>query len=193
MSTIFDDARVTILFADYINPDPSGKFNAIGLGANILTLQPNLQQHLSSPVGIAVIIEVPRKHTGSQFAWALELRDLTTDSAVKVPTAPSGALDALRIQQLSRVDPVMVPGIVLPDDANCRVQFVAAFQNGIPLEPGHAYEWQMSIDGHRRKSWAYRFVVLGPPPSPILGGPIGPSSIPNIVQPQPVEDDPQVD
>lgn len=191
MSAIFEAARVYIYTGDYIAADPTGKLNAIGLSANLLSIQPNLSPPVSAPLSIAVIIEIPRRFAGEQFNWAVELRDLTTDSAVLVPSAPDGRLEALRIQQLSKAEFPNIPGLVLPEEMPCRVTLAMQLGTGLPLTPNHAYEWRVSVDGSRRKSWGSVFCVLGPPPPPIVGGPAGPASIPNL--PTSEEDEPAED
>jgi len=45
------------------------------------------------------------------------------------------------------------------------------------------------IDGQRRKGWVARFHVLAPLPQPVLGGPGGPSSIPNVMSDESQDDD----
>jgi hypothetical protein len=186
MSTVSEDARVSIHVADYIAVDGGGKLNAIGLSVNLLGLNSQTSPPLSPPMYVAVIVEVSRRLMGEEVAFSIELRDLTADASVQVPMPPKGDLQTLRVQQMARVEAPNLPGVALPSDAPCRIQAVLGFQ-GLPLVADHAYEWRVSIDGQHRKSWAYRFMVVGPPPVPIIGGPAGPSAIPNL--PAPPEDD----
>jgi hypothetical protein len=99
---------------------------------------------------------------------------------VQVSTA-TGQLEALRIAQLTRINRVQPPpGGYVPGDILCREQGVIGFQGGLPLSPGHAYAWKLSIDGQSRPDWEAHFLVAGPPPGPVFGGPAGPSSIPDL-------------
>lgn len=181
MSSIFEDAHVSVFVGDYIAVDAGGKLNAIGLGFTAVGIQ---QTGLSSPMCVATIIDLPRKHAGSEFSLSIELRDTDADEAVKVP-GPSGQLEALRVQQVARVDPAQspVPGVYLPPDMPSRVQAILAFAAGLPLRPGGNYAFRIEIEGSHRKHWIAPFHVLGPPPGPVFGGPVGPADIPTVNPP----------
>jgi len=179
--SIFTDAEVVVLLADYIGIDGGGKINALGLGFALAGLQPH---GLTAPQHVVVMIDVPPKYAGQQFALSLELRDETAGQPVMVATDPSGQLQPLRIQQVAQVRPPQVPGLYLPPDAVwCRIQVPVAFQDGLPVQPGHEYLWRVQIDGQTRAGWGARFFVPGPPPPPVFGGPLGPADIPNIQPP----------
>jgi hypothetical protein len=172
-----DDARVTIIIADYIGIDGGGKLNVVGGGWTIAGIQPN---GLSAPQYVAVMIDVASGHLGEEFALDLELHDLSTGEIAQVVGA-TNTPEALRISQLCRVDPPGGPGgVYVPADMFSRVQAVFGFHGGIPLAVGRKYAWRVAIDGERRPGWAAEFLVAGPPPQPVFGGPAGPSSIPTL-------------
>lgn len=179
--SIFQDAHVTVLLADYIGLDSGGKVNALGAGFGLALVQPH---GLTGPQYLIVLVDVPSKYAGQQYALSVELRDETTGQPMMIPTGPSGQLEPLRIQQAVPVQPVQVQGLYLPPGAvPSRHQMPIAFQDGLPLQPGHAYVWRVQIDGQGRPGWSAHFFVPGPPPGPVLGGPLGPSDIPNIQAP----------
>ncbi len=174
--TISDEARAVVLLADYIGVDASSKINAVGLGFSVVLIGPN---GLSAPQHVAALIDVPSRYVGEEFALSLELRGVMADTPVRVP-GPTGHPDALRIQQMTRVDPVNLPGYYVPQEMFCRVQAAIAFTNGIPLLPGRFYAWRLEIDGNHHPAWEAHFYVPGSPPPPVFGGPAGPAGIPPI-------------
>jgi len=180
---IYDDASVTVFVADHIATDAAQKLTA--LGAGFLFAGVNPQTGLSAPQHVAVLIDVPAKYVGQQFALSLELRDETVGQLVQVATPPTGQLDALRVQQIVPVNPLQVVGAVLPDGTPIRSQVTMGFPTGVPLMVGHRYAWQVEIDGQHRSGWKAVFSVLGLPPGPVFGGLAGPAAIPNIAPPPP--------
>lgn len=180
-----------VLIADYIGVDPSGKVNAIGVGLTIAGVvpvpvpgaQPGAPQSgqtvMAAPQHLIVMIDLPSKYVRQKFALSLELRDENTGEVVKV-AGPDGTVQPLRLQQAVTVEPPAAPGIYLPPDMFSRVQVSLGFPNGLPLTAGHYYDWRVEIDGQHRKSWRAQFLVAGPPPAPVFGGPAGPADIPNI-------------
>jgi hypothetical protein len=173
---IFDEAHAFLLLADYIGVDAAGKLNALGAGFAVSGIQPN---GLTAPMYLAAVIEIPSKFAGQELSASLELRDEETGSAVQL-TGPSGQLEALRIQQVVKVERPALPGVYIPERMFCRVQLNVGFQTGLPLAPGHFYEWRLEIDGQHRKGWHVSFFVLGPPPGPVFGGKTGPADLPSL-------------
>lgn len=179
---VFEDATVTAFVADHIAMDAAQKLTALGAGFMFAGL--DAQTGLSAPQHLAVLIDVPGKYSGQQFALGLELRDETTGQVVQVPSPTPGQLDALRVQQIVSVAmPPQVPGATVPDGTPLRSQVVLAFPTGVPLAAGHRYSWRIEIDGQHRPGWKATFAVLGPAPGPVFGGPAGPAAIPNIAPP----------
>ncbi|MCW2545505.1 MAG: hypothetical protein JWM40_3057 [Frankiales bacterium] len=179
----FDDARVTLILADYIGIDAGGKANIIGAGFTITgaTGLPaggivNVAMHL------LVMIDLPAKYAGKEFALGMELRDDTTGEAVKVP-GPTGQIDTMRIQQIVKGDRPVVPNVYLPEGLPIRVQMNIGFPTGIPLPAGHSLHWRVEIDGQHRKDWVAGFHLVGPPPGAVFGGFNTPTSIPPLTPP----------
>jgi len=180
---IYDDASVTVFVADHIAIDAAQKITALGAGFLLTGLDP--QTGLSAPQHVAVLIDVPAKYVGQQFALSLELRDETVGQLVQVPMPPTGQLDALRVQQIVPVNPPQVVGAVLPDGTPIRSQVMLGFPTGLPLIASHRYVWRVEIDGQHCPGWKAVFSVLGPPPGPVFGGLAGPAAIPSIAPPPP--------
>lgn len=174
--SIFEEARAFIFIADHVATDSVGKLTALGLGFQITMLQ---QSGLTASQFVAVIIDVPSKFAGQEFSMSIELRDDDADAAVKLQ-GPTGQPEALRIQQLAKVQAPNVQGLYLPASVPARVNAVLAFPNGLPLAAGKSYTWRLEIDGNHRKGWSAQFHVAGPPPAPVFGGPVGPANIPSV-------------
>lgn len=168
---IFEDARVVVLLADHIATDASNKINALGVGFAIVGVLPT---GVTPAMSVGVLVDIPSKYVGSQFALSVELRDTSVNEVVKFPT-PTGAVEALRIQQLVMAERGQMPGVFLPPDMPARIQVVVGFVNGLPLTPGHFYEWKAEVEGQSRRGWSAAFHVAGPPPGPVVGGPASPT------------------
>lgn len=173
---IAEDAQVVVLLADYIGVDAAGKLNALGAGFTVV----GHNGSTTAPLHVAAIIDVPAKYVGEDFALSLQLQDETSGRLVQVP-GQSGVLEALRVQQVVRVErPQSAGSVHLPPTMFARVQTVVGFPAGLPLIAGNYYAWQVQIDGHSRPEWQSRFYVPGLPPAPVFGGPSGPASIPPL-------------
>jgi hypothetical protein len=175
--SISDEARVTVLLADYISVDAGGKLNVIGGGWTIAGVQPN---GLSAPQYVAVLVDIPSTYVGHEFALVLELHD-RTDGVLAEVVGLTNSPEALRISQLCRVEPPVAGAQMhIPVEMFSRTQVVVGFQGGIPLSAGHVYAWTAEIDGSRRSEAAAQFLVAGPRPGPVIGGPAGPATIPTL-------------
>jgi hypothetical protein len=174
--TLFDDARVTLLVADYVGVDAGGKLNVLGLGFTISGLQPT---GATAPQAVAALVDLPSRYVGQDFALSIDLRDDTTGEIVQVQRLDGGQ-DALRVQQNVTVQPIAVPGLQIPREMNARVQVNLGFPGGLPLVAGHFYSWRAEIDGNTKDVWRATFWVVGPPPGPVFGGPAGPAAIPGL-------------
>lgn len=171
-----------VLLADYIGIDAGGKVNALGAGFSMLYVQPT---GLSAPLYMIVMVDVPAKYAGHQYAVSIELRNETTGQPVMLPTSPAGDLEPLRVQQVLTVQQGQAPpGFFVPvGSVPARHLLPIAFQDGLPLQPGHMYAWKVQVDGQHRAGWESRFFVPGPHPPPVIGGPVGPADIPNVQPP----------
>jgi hypothetical protein len=174
---IFEDANVSLVLADYIGVDSSGKLNALGVGFTATGIQAN---GMTPSVYIAALIDLPSKYVGQEFAVSLKLQNDDTGQVVTL-TGPTGQPDALRLQQVFKAErAVAPPGAYLPEGMFCRTQMLMAFPNGLPLAPSSFFSWVVEIDGNSNSSWRCSFYVIGPPPGPVFGGPAGPTDIPSF-------------
>lgn len=172
--SLLADATVTLVLSDYVGVDGGGKVNILGAGISLMGQQPN---GLSPGMCLAVFIDLPSKYHGQQFALSVELRDETNDRAVMVPMPPAGAPGALRIQQMVLVQRPTIPNLYLPETLPGRVQMQLAFLDGVPVQPGTLYSWQVQIDGQGKQSWRSWFYVPAPPAPPVIGGPSSPTDV----------------
>jgi hypothetical protein len=166
MSEIADDARVTLLLADYAVADAVKKVNILGAGWQLAGLQQNTG--MTSPQTVVVFVDLPPQHNNEQFAMSLTLLD-ESGQAVEVP-GPTGEQQPLRISQLCKAEEPVFPGQNVPSNVVfSHLQWVVQFAGGIPLPPSQLYTWQVEIDGNAPKAWAASFYVPGPKPKPVLG------------------------
>lgn len=163
--SIADDVSVALFIADYGVADASQKLNILGGAWQICGL--NAATGLTPPQTVVTILEVPAKYRGEQFALSLTLLNEAGDP-VEVP-GPTGESQALRVQQLAKVDPPMAPGVHIPPHVPSRVQTILNLANGLPLAPNNLYRWELEVDGNRKPHWRVSFFVVGPPPPPVIG------------------------
>ena len=173
---LLDSARVTLLLADYVAVDAAGKLTAVGAAFTFTGIQPD---GTTPPLHVAVLVDVPAQHVGQDFALGIGLVDDATGQPVLVPGA-SGGPEALRVAQVVQAQAPTVPGMLVPPSAPGRVQIVLGFPQGLPLETGRSYRWQVELDGQTRPEWSAWFHVPSPAPGPVFGGPAGPTSIPRL-------------
>ncbi len=172
--SLFLDASLAVVLADYVGTDPSGKFSLIGGGLNVLGVGPDGN---TAPHYLAAWVELPGRYAGVQFSISLSLWDEDTGSVVQVPRGPGLAPEALRIQQLAVAQRIYIDGVPVPEETSVRAHFAIGFMTGLPLVPGHRYSWRAEIDGQRKKGWRTDYYLLPLPQPPIVGGPAGPADI----------------
>lgn len=174
--SLIDSARVIVLLADYVAVDAAGKLTAVGAAFTFTGLQPDGH---TPPVHVAVLVDVPGSHVGQDFALGIGLVDDLTGNPVLVPGG-DGQPEALRVAQVVQAQQPSLPGMVVPPGAPGRVQLVLGFPQGLPLDAGRSYRWDVELDGQTRPQWSAWFHVPAPAPGPVFGGPAGPTSIPRI-------------
>lgn len=166
MSDIADDARVSLVLADYAAADAVNKVNVIGAGWQVASLQP--ETGLTPPQSLVVLVDFLPRHYREQFALTVVLLD-DVDAPVEVP-GPTGEPQALRISQLVKAEEPSFQGTSVPRNmVPSHIQVVINFPGGLPLAPGRLYTWQVDIDGDAKPGWRASFFVAGPPPGPVIG------------------------
>lgn len=173
---LLDQARVTVLLADYIAVDAAGKLTAVGAAFTLTGLQPDGH---TPPMHLAVLVDVPGTLVGQDFSMSVSLNDADSGAPVLV-AGPTGDAEPLRIAQVMRAQAPNLPGLQVPASVPGRVQVVLGFPAGLPLQVGHSYRWSVELDGSSRPEWSVTFHVPAPAPGPVFGGPSGPTSIPNF-------------
>lgn len=166
MSSLADEVRVTMLLADYASVDAANKLQILGGGWQVATVLPN---GMTAPQYLVVLIEVPSGRVGEEFAVGVSLHDERTGTVVELPGPGGQPGVALRVQQLSKADRPVAPGVRFPLDYPGRVQAILAFPDGLPLPPSGFFSWRLEVDGNHVEHWCLPFVTGGPPPAPVVG------------------------
>jgi len=137
--------KATLLLADYAVV-ADGKLTIVGGGWSMTGPMP-------MPFAIALKLEVPWHEALHKHSLRLELVDADGEP-VQVPT-PQGMRPALIEggMEASEIPADIKPGT--PIDVNL------AFMSGpIPtLQPGHRYEWRLTVDGKQREDWFVAFSI----------------------------------
>lgn len=162
--SIAEDARALILLSDFANADAAGKANILGAGWQVTGLQAS---GFTAPHTLVVLISAPPRYYGHEFAIALTLSD-ETGQAVQLP-GPAGNLQAMRIQQIVKVERPNLPGVLTHDKVWGHAKALVNLPNGLPLEGNHSYEWTLEVDGSANPQWSTSFYVAGPPSGPVVG------------------------
>ena len=174
--SLHDDARVTVLLADYLAVDAGGKLTAVGAAFTLTGLQPDGQ---TAPQHVAVLVDVPGSQVGQDFALGIVLRDDASGQPVLLP-GPDGQSQPLQIAQVVRAAPHSVPGLRVPSSVSGRVQLVLGFPQGLPLPAGRTYRWVVELDGLSKPEWSAWFHVPEAERGPVFGGPVSPTSLPQF-------------
>jgi hypothetical protein len=163
MSEIAQNAKVSILLADFARVDTEGKLNVVGGGVTGLGF--DLGQGLTSRFTLVVIVWVPATLLPAECA--LEVYLTQAGSVVMAP----GPVDsqAIRISQNVIVEPLLAFPPAARSHVGSHYTSVLDFNNGLPLAPGGMYEWNVRIDGDETQTWSLPITVAGAPGSPVLG------------------------
>jgi hypothetical protein len=174
--SLFTEAQVTILLADYAGNDAAGKLNVVGGNIRFIGQQ---SPGASVPFCLVVQVDIPAKYAGTEFALGIEVQDATAGRPVSIP-GPDGQLQPLRAQQVVTVPALQVaPNLIRPADGFTSSSVIMNFSGGLPLQAGHSYDARVQIDGQSRH-WFYRFHVLAPQPGMVFGGPMNSPTIPGV-------------
>lgn len=90
--SISEDAVVHVLVADHIALDAAGKVTALGAYFSIAGVDP--EAGVSAPQHVVVIVDVPSRYRGQDFAVSIELRDVTERQATALRRAAYGRAPA---------------------------------------------------------------------------------------------------
>lgn len=144
--------RATILLADAAQAI-SGKLYILGGGWSITGPDP-------VPFSVAVKIEVPWDQANVSHDVRLELLD-GDGRLVLLPHDPDAEPQPLVIDGAVEVGrpPKLLPGT--PLDSVLAINF----PTGLPLDPGHRYEWRLFINDETRHEWTVGFTTRPRPPS----------------------------
>lgn len=179
MSEIANAAEVNAIIADYAAADAIGKLNVVGGGINLIGQQPS---GATAPFTVLIMVGVPSRFAGQEYALTVDLMNETMGRPVSVPSE-DGPPQALRAQQVVTVPPLQVPpGFKPPKDAYVYHNVAMGFPNGIPLPAGNTYDFRVQIDGNVLNR-VIRFHILAADTGPVFGGPDGPGTIPDIPNP----------
>ena len=138
--------RVTMLLADSAQV-ADRKLYVLGGGLSVIGPRPQ-------PVGVAIRIEVPWDRANVGHQWCLELLDEDGHPVLinGRPLVVHGRFEAGRPAGLKVGNPLSVPlAITFPT---------------LPVQPGHSYTWQLSIDEATQLDWRQSFHVREAPPRP---------------------------
>lgn len=154
--------RAVVLLADSAQADPSGKVHALGLGWSV-TGSP------TAPSAVVAFIHVEWAETNEPFRFRLEMLD--ADGHQVFGPTPAGSSPILIEGDLEAGRP---PG--LSHGTELTVPIAVNIGGGLPLVPGHRYEWRLTIDTRVSESASFTirtpspFGPIVPPPSPTFEG-----------------------
>jgi hypothetical protein len=158
VTEISENARVTVLLADFANQDPANKINLLGANWNITGVQPS---GATFPQAVVIFVELPPRFQGEEFTLSVTLLD-EAGNPVDVPS-PAGERQPLRLQQVFRAEQPGIPEVNMPPDVPSRIQAILNFPTGIPLAVNRQYRWHIEIDDAAKPEWEAKFHVVGPP------------------------------
>lgn len=152
MSLISSSASGTVLLADFVNVDASGKVNIIGGGIQFLGLtdETGLTAPFALFVNIAVGLPVFEETTAT-----VEVQLLDGDGQPVVVAGPDGTNSLTFTQEVDFLVPGDLeskkPPLGFPSSSNIVLNFPA----GLPLPGEASYEWIVILDGVRLVSTTF--------------------------------------
>lgn len=150
-------ASATILIADFVNVDASGKVNVIGGGIQFLGSDFDSGQTAPFSVFVSVTVSIP-SFDETQAAVEVVLVD-SDGQPVAVPSEDGS--NVMRFSQSvdfrhTTTPDMQQPPIGFPGCSNV----VLNFPGGLPLPTGTTYEWMVLLNGTRLSTTS--FFVPGP-------------------------------
>ncbi|MGH3329096.1 MAG: DUF6941 family protein [Streptomycetales bacterium] len=137
--------QATLLLADAANRDADGKVNALGMGWSITSAP-------TPPMALIMLFKVPWDETNRKHHLRLSLVD-SDGQPVEVP-APMGTGP---IEVRGEFEAGRPPGV--PKGTAIDMSQVVPVGPGIPLRPGHTYQWRLEIDDQPREEWVASFYI----------------------------------
>lgn len=154
-------AAAQVLMADYASVDRLGKLHVVGADINVVGVMPGAP--LTSSFYVVVLVAVPPEGHGEKFAFDLSLAD--ESGATVVGPGEAGQPVVQFSQTVEFPKPTLPEGFKFSDEDRIndllkgRLQLVAGFPVGLPLQIGRGYQWRIAIDGVARDDWVHRFIV----------------------------------
>jgi hypothetical protein len=136
--------RVTMLLADSAQVSEN-KLYILGGGWDLTGPGP-------TPSAVAMLIQVPWDQTNRRHRWRLELVD--SDGQSVVLATPMGNEEPVQVTGEFEVG--RPPGIPPGTPIHVPVAFTIG---ALPLEPGHRYEWRLTIGRESDEDWRLAFNV----------------------------------
>lgn len=146
--------KVTMLLADSAQ-EVNGKLYILGGGWS--QIGPEV-----GPTAIAMKLEVPWDRANHRYRLLLELLDADGNPVtIELPEGQEAVVVDMGFEAGRPAG--LQPGTPLDGT-------VAINLPPLPLEPGHRYQWRLTIDGENREDWVLGFSVrprqIYPPPPP---------------------------
>lgn len=164
MSAISDEAKLTLLMADYAAAEQAtGKLNVIGGSIRILGFT---EQGTTSRFTVVGLVDVPSRLCPAEAAVEIVLLDGSGDP-VDMPGMAGKKIRFAQVAKFEKPSAQRLP--MLPAAITAMHQMVLELPTGLPLRVGTAYRWSLRIDGDVDHERTLDFFVAGPPPAPVVG------------------------
>jgi hypothetical protein len=123
-----------LLLANSAEATPTGTVSALGIGWSVISSP-------TPPTAIVILLKVPWDLTNVKHRLRLRLVD-ADGSEVMISQPPTGELAPLEVQAEFEVG--RPPG--LPHGTDIDQALSLNIAAGLPLIPGHSYQWRLDID-----------------------------------------------
>lgn len=124
-----------LLLANSAEGTPTGTVSALGLGWSVIGTP-------TPPTAMVILIKVPWDQTNVRHQLLLRLADADGGVGVMIPQPPTGELAPLEVRAEFEVG--RPPG--LPHGTDIDQALALNIGAGLPLIPGHSYQWRLDID-----------------------------------------------
>lgn len=148
MTIALGSASATLMLADFVNVDASGKVNIIGGGVQFLGHDPSNGMSAAFSVYVNITVSLPQFE---ETAANVEVVLVDGDGQAVTLETEQGNNTVRFVQEVDfRIngDGSSMPPIGFPSTSN----IVLNFPQGLPLAPNSAYEWLVFVDSQRLTS-----------------------------------------